>query len=391
VSRPRVLILTKTTALGGAERLLANSLPHLDRDSFDYRLGACDADGPLAGTWSAAGLPFRRLPGAAPLDPRSVLSLRRELVRERIDLVHAHLPLPGVAARLAARGLPTRVVYTEHNTQDAYGATSRELNRATYGWQHAVIAVSARVGESAVACVGAAAVTRTTVIPNGLDLAALDRGASGPVDAPAPPRDPGGLAVLVPATLARRKGQDVALEAFARLAARPGPSPRLWLAGSGPDHSALEARARRLGLGDAACFLGRRSDVFALMRSADVVALPSRFEGHPLALLEAMALGRPVVAATVGGIPEIVRHGRTGLLVPPGSPDAFANAVERLRGDPTLRRRLGEAAARDVRARFDVRATVAATEALYRLCLGRPECGGSRVTVEWHASRSGSR
>jgi glycosyltransferase involved in cell wall biosynthesis len=99
------------------------------------------------------------------------------------------------------------------------------------------------------------------------------------------------------------------------------------------------------------------------------VVLPSRQEGHPLALLEALALGRPVVACAVGGVPEIVVPGRTGLLVPPEDPAALAAALERLRRDPGLRARLGASAARDARARFDVRRSVAAVEALYRRVL----------------------
>ncbi len=378
MSRPRVLVLTKTTALGGAERLLANALAHLDRDAFDYRLAACDEEGPLAAAWRASGLAFRRLPAAGPLDPRNLLALRGLLRGERIDLLHAHLPLPGVAARVAARGLPTRVVYSEHNTQDAYHPASRRLNGATYAWQDAVIAVSAGVGASAAAAWGAWVASRTTVIPNGLDLGSLDRGAAGPVAPPLPAPAPGTLAVLVPATLARRKGQDILLEALALSERRGGPGLVLWLAGDGPDRKALAVRARRLGIAPRVHFLGRRADVFPLMARADAVALASRCEGHPLALLEALALGRPVVATAVGGVAEIVDPGHTGLLVPPESPPALAEALARLARDPHLRARLGQTAARDVRVRFDVRATVAATEAVYRDTLGRGVYAGAR-------------
>jgi len=371
MSRRRVLVLTKTTALGGAERLLMNALPFLDRERFDYRFAAFDADGPLAAACARAGLRLERLPAKAAPGPRAVRALRRRLVEEGIELVHAHLPVPGALARLATRGLPVRVVYTEHNTQEMYRPPSRWLNRATYGWQDAVVAVSEGVGASAARAIGRRARARTQVVPNGIDPSVLDEAAARPPSGPVPAAPPGALRVLVPATLARRKGQDVALAALGRLHEQGrGGDVQLWLAGDGATQGALVRQARRLGVARVVRFLGRRSDVFALYRIADATLLPSRHEGHPLALLEAMALGRPVVATRVGGVPEIVREGYTGLLVPPDDPAALAAALLRLRDQPALRDALGRAAAADVRARFHVRRTVSALEALYRRCLG---------------------
>ncbi|HME73523.1 MAG TPA: glycosyltransferase [Myxococcota bacterium] len=375
MSRPRILVLTKTTALGGAERLLMNALPHLDRERFDYRLAAFDDSGPLALAWREQGLPVETMPAGhkSRPGPRTLLALRRTLTRERIDLVHAHLPVPGALARVATRGLPTRLVYTEHNTLDMYRPATRWLNSATYGWQNAVVAVSERVRESAVRHVGRRALGRSQVIANGIEPDELDRAAAHAPD-PAPPAfSSDAFRVLVPATLERRKGQDILIEAVAALA-EPGPPSRVppahvWLAGEGVLRGRLEAQARRLGVAERIHFLGQRSDVFALMRCADLVALPSRFEGHPLALLEAMALGKAVAVSAVGGVPETVRDGETGLLVPRGDVRALAHALERLRADRALRMRLGSAAAREVRARYHVRSTVAALEEVYRRCL----------------------
>jgi glycosyltransferase involved in cell wall biosynthesis len=367
-----VLVLAKTTALGGAERLLINTLPYLDRRSFDYRFAALDGGGPLARSCAEAGLSFAALPLRGTLDPRAIWRLRGRLCREQIDLIHAHLPLPGALARLAARGLPTRVVYTEHSTQDVYRRASRWFNAASYGWQDAVVAVSGRVRASAEARVGPRARGRIAVVPNGVDLAAMER-AAAPAPRPLPPRIPGGLALLVPANLTPVKGHDVLLRSLNRLGEGAGRPFDVWLAGDGGSRAALESRARRTPVHGRVHFLGRRDDIFALMRAADLVVLPSRREGHPLALLEALALGRPAVACTTGGIPEIVTHGRTGWLVPPEDPAALAAALVRLASDPDLRRRLGEEAARDARHRFDVRRTVAQIEAVYRRTLSEGE------------------
>jgi glycosyltransferase involved in cell wall biosynthesis len=373
--RRRILILTRTTALGGAERLLANALPYLDRARFDYRLAALDDGGPLARACHAAELPFQVLPRSSPLDPRNALALRRLLAREHIDLVHAHLPLTGALARAASRGLGVRVVYTEHNVQSRYRAPSRWLNAATYGWQERVVAVSEGVRASAEAGIGRAARERLVVIPNGVDFERLDHEAAERPGPGLPRRPRGALVVLVPATLAWRKGQDVLLSALERLRDGSHPPIEAWLAGDGPDGPALAARVAAGPLAGSVHLLGRREDVFALMRVADVVALPSRHEGHPLALLEALALARPVVATRVGGVPEIVTDGVSGFLVPPEDPTALARALACLRRDPALRRRFGEAGARDARRRFDVRRTVAALEDVYASCL-RPKPRG---------------
>ena len=104
VSKPRILVATKTTAMGGAERQLMNALPYLDRARFDYRFAACDDDGPLAASIRSAGLPLERLPEPGVLHLRNAVALRRLLRRQRIDLVHAHLPLVGALVRVAAAG-----------------------------------------------------------------------------------------------------------------------------------------------------------------------------------------------------------------------------------------------------------------------------------------------
>jgi glycosyltransferase involved in cell wall biosynthesis len=365
MKRPRVLVLTKTTAMGGAERLLMNALPYLDQERFEYRFAALDAHGPLATACRMNGVDFHALPYPSLLDPRNALALRRWLAREQIDLMHAHLPLVGALARVASRGLPTRVVYTEHNTQDCYRAPSRWLNAATYGWQHGVVAVSEEVRRSAESMIGSRAAERIAVVPNGVDFERLDRDTTARPATPLPARPSGAFLILVPATLAWRKGQDVLLDALAWFGERSSPPIVAWLAGDGPERNALLGRIAAARLTKSVHLLGSRPDVFALMRLADAVVLPSRHEGHPLALLEALALGRPAIASAVGGVPEIVAHGRTGLLFPPGDARALAAAIGRLRSDRALRQRLGSAAAEVIRTRFDVRRWVAAIEALY--------------------------
>jgi glycosyltransferase involved in cell wall biosynthesis len=141
--------------------------------------------------------------------------------------------------------------------------------------------------------------------------------------------------VLSVARLEAGKGLDVLLRAAAHL-----PEATFAIAGDGPERVVLEALARALGVDERVRFLGFRNDVEALLAGCDVFVLPSLDEGFPLSVLEAMAACRPVVASDVGGVPEAITHDETGLLVPPGNPDALAAALARLLDDAPTRRRL---------------------------------------------------
>jgi glycosyltransferase involved in cell wall biosynthesis len=148
---------------------------------------------------------------------------------------------------------------------------------------------------------------------------------------------PDEIVVLALGALVRRKGYDLLLEALRRIQRRP----LVWIAGEGPERAALE---RQIGeLGGRARLLGRREDVPDLLGAVDIVALPSRAEGLGVAALEAMAAGRALVAARVGGLAELVADGRTGLVVPPEDPAALAGALKHLAEDADLRARLGAA------------------------------------------------
>lgn len=145
--------------------------------------------------------------------------------------------------------------------------------------------------------------------------------------------------------LGRQKAVETALEAIARV---EGVS--LLLAGDGPERALLERRAAELGLGARARFLGPkpREQVLALFRAADATLLPSTWENFPHTVVESLAVGTPVIATRVGGVPEVVEDGVNGLLVPAGDADALASAIRRLLGEPGLRERLAAAAAPSV-------------------------------------------
>jgi glycosyltransferase involved in cell wall biosynthesis len=170
---------------------------------------------------------------------------------------------------------------------------------------------------------------------------------------------------IIVARVDRMKGHECLLRALGRLR-DAGLRLTLLVAGDGPERSNLETVAGQLRLGpEWVRFLGFRSDVSDLLCAADFFVLPSFTEGLPLSVLEAMAHRLPVVATPVGGIPEIVADGESGLLVPVNEPEALANAIARLAQDPSLRYALGEAGFRAARDRFSFDAMARQYEALY--------------------------
>jgi glycosyltransferase involved in cell wall biosynthesis len=160
------------------------------------------------------------------------------------------------------------------------------------------------------------------------------------------------------------KGVNHALRAFA-LVHRRSPGVRLEVAGSGPDAEALAAEARALGIASQVRFLGWRRDLPNLFDRWSVLLQPSLYEGFGLSVLEAMGSGLPVVASRVGGIPEMVTHGSTGLLIPPADEVAMAEAIELLLADPKLRRSMGDAARNHVRTSFSEARFVKSVNDLY--------------------------
>ncbi len=157
--------------------------------------------------------------------------------------------------------------------------------------------------------------------------------------------DLAGLVLAFAGRLSFHKALEVALEAVARVG-----GVTLALAGEGPERERLEATALELGLGTRVRFLGgtSREGVLRLFRAADAAILSSEFENFPHTVVEALAVGTPVIATAVGGVPEVVRDGENGLLVPPGDPDALAAAIRRFFSDDDLRRQLAETAAGSV-------------------------------------------
>ena len=361
-----VLMLTKGLGRGGTERLLADTVRHVDRSRFRvevaYLLPWKDA---LCDEIRAADVPVHCLDAPRPTSVAWLPRLRRIVRDHGIDVVHTHMPLPAAAARVALPGRRPVFVHTEHNMWDRYRRPTRWINRVTYRRNAAVIAVSDRVAGSIRSRVP------VEVVVHGIDA---DRARHGSVARESARRalglDAHQPVVGTVGNFTAKKDQVTLLRAAARLR-QEVPDLRLVLIGSGPLEGELRSLADALGIAASTFFAGSRPDVGALLPAFDVFALSSRFEGLPIALLEAMASRLPCVATSVGGIPEVVTDGDDGMLVQPGDPDALATAIGKLLADDVLRSTVGDRAL--VRARdFRVDRAVRRIEAVY-----------ARATAPW--------
>ncbi|MFD8232586.1 glycosyltransferase [Streptomyces sp. NPDC059696] len=364
---PRVLHVTQPVD-GGVARVVTD-LAAAQLAAGLHVTVACP-DSPLSARLVALGADVR--PWAATRSPGpSLVGEARRLARVVRDvrpvLVHAHSAKAGLAGRLAVRGrIPT--VFQPHAWSfEAVGGVTAALAR---GWERRGARWAARVVcvSEAERRLGAEAGVRGrwSVVPNGIDVERFRPGDADAVRAGLlPDGDRGGPLVVCVGRLCRQKGQDVLLSAWESVVRRV-PGARLVLVGDGPEHARLRALAPGSVL-----FAGDVGDVVPWYRAADLVVLPSRWEGMALAPLEAMACGRPVVVTDVGGAreslpPDLVPH----CLVPADAPAALAAAVAGLLLDPPLRTGLGERGRRHVLSTHDVRRTAQAVADVYRELLG---------------------
>ncbi|MCA9736431.1 MAG: glycosyltransferase [Gemmatimonadota bacterium] len=359
----------------GTELNAVRTAEHLDRSRFDLRVVALSERGTLQARYRAAGIPIETFTLGSLVKPppvRQARALAAYLRRERIQIFHAQGIYENVFGVPVARwaGVPTVLAsrrWFKTPTQDRLGT----LNRLSYRLAHGVLANSRTVGRI-VAEEDRVPGDRIHVIPNFLEDEALAPPPSGWIaDRKAELALPGNA--LVVGSVARlRPEKDLAMmiTAFAQVG-RQWPDAYLVLVGDGPEEQSLRALVERLDLGARVRFAGRRASRPSMHAVFDVSLLSSASEGFPNTLLEAMAMGRPVVTTAVGGAPDAIEHDANGFLVPAGDADGFAQAMSRLLADAGLRARMGAEGRRRAEA-YTVPRTVGALEQLYdRMLEGR--------------------
>lgn len=335
--------------VGGAQSYVAALLPALT-GRFDVAVAAY-GPGPLREAAAASGvrfIPLRHL--RRPISPwrdlAGLVELVRLLRRERPDIVHTNSSKAGILGRFAGvlAGVPIRIftvhgwAFTAHSglAALAYRWADRAVEPAT-----AVTICVSETDRTAGLAAGTCRADRTVVIPNAVDVKGATRA------------EPVRARPLIVAVGRLKAPKDFTTLVLA-LGALPAGSFEAVIVGEGPDRPGVEEQLRALGLGNQVRLAGERRDVAALLADADLFVLSSRSEGLPVSVLEAMAAGLPVVASRVGGVPELVSDGETGVLVEPGNARELAAALKRVVADPALRQRLGAAGRARAERAFDL-------------------------------------
>jgi len=354
--------------VGGTQAHLLRVVSRLDRRRFEPMVCALSPRGALRATVEAKGVPVfdgglrGTLLGASGL--RVLWRLARLFRRERVDVAHAYLFHPNVLAPVAARLARVPAVVVSKRSLDRY---PRAATRWACQLGNALadrIAVNADAVARFVREEEGCPARKMVLIPNGVGEDVLgargDRGRARELVG----EPPGGLVVGTVSRLAWKKGIEYLLDAVPRVLDSV-PAVHFVIVGDGPLMAQLEARARGLGVDAQVRFLGARHDVLELLPAFDLFVLPSVVEGMSNALLEAMAVGLPVVATDVGGNSEVVVDGESGLLVPAADAPALAAAVVKLLQSPELASEMAQAGRRRVAERYPESAMVRRLEDLY--------------------------
>jgi colanic acid/amylovoran biosynthesis glycosyltransferase len=358
----RILFLIDELDVGGTEQQILELVKRLDRRRYQPVV-CCFRPGRVSREIEAAGVRVISLPKRGKIDPLLVAKLVRIMRRERIGLVQTYLFTANTWGRLAARlaGIPI-IVTSERNVDMWEERYKQRLGVWLDRWTQRTIGNSEAVGDY-LASKGIAR-DKIRVIYNGVDTQRFEEPATPQAtreELGIPPHHAvvGHLARLEP-----QKDPHTFLHAAATVAEQ-APNVSFLVVGGGSLQEDLEREARTIGLGERMVFTGPRRDVPRMLAACDLSVLSSVKEGMSNTVMESMAAGKPMVATRVGGNPELIEDGVTGILVPPRDPAALAAGIQRILDDPDLSKSMGQKARARMAERFSVDAMVAATEGLY--------------------------
>ena len=363
----RVALVVPNLQDGGLQRVVKDLALSLERRRFTPAVFCMRALGPYADDLRAAGVPvwncvepkvrIRGLPGR----------LLARLAEYRPSIIHAHSGtwLPAAVVKTVLRY--PRLMFTDHGRYPPEPRLQAIIERWCYGRTDRSVGVSSAAASYVQEFLGLR--QPLTVIPNGVDLAGYRQNRE---EARARLRTAWGvgtddvLAISI-GRLVPVKNHGGLLRALAR-ALPDAPKLRLAILGAGELEAELREEARALELTEHVHFLGYRADIPECLHAADLFVMPSTTEGLPIALLEAMAAGVPVLATRVGGIPEVLGAPPAGCLIAPGDPEELTRALARLAADPPLRERLSELGLERVQ-RFSLQACAARYHDMYETLL----------------------
>ena len=359
------MLLTIGLTVGGTEGQLLELASRFDSRRFNVLVCGLKGEGHVARAMRERGVRVVTLNGRGAWDVRVLFRLFQLTRQERPEILHAFLGFANLAASLIGRLLGVPVVIWSYRDVEVWKTKAHWLvDRLAVRWADAITCCSDAVRQFVLARMNGQA-PKFSTIHNGVDLETFNR-PRATSRAELNLREGGFVIGTVSRLDEPKKGLAVMLRALANLAGRDGlPSWQWLLVGDGPARDRLRSLASELGLPGQVLFAGMRDDVASVLPMMDIFVCPSLYEGFGIAIVEAMAAGRPVVASAVGGIPEIVVHEDTGFLVPPGDAAALAGALATLLTHPGQARAMGARGQARVRERFSIETAVQQHQQLY--------------------------
>jgi glycosyltransferase involved in cell wall biosynthesis len=392
--RTKVLSLTSKLYFGGHEHRLLSLAQHIDRGRFEHCVATLTRDpedardqGAMRPQFAAAGIPVEDLGmpqetvgkggGAAVCRSafgvgRGISRLAAYLRRRKIEVVEAHHTTAMFVSVLAAKLAGVRSIVTAYHTRSWERAWMQWPGKLTLRWADAVVTDSRARGDEIAAWSGLPP-SKITVIPNGIEPPGAARPSPEVRAALGLPADPSIKVIGQVSGMVPSKGHDVLLEAAARILRR-NPRVAFLFVGYARGHEEyvrqLRQRVEQLGLAGRVCIGGYPGPIGDVWNVIDLHVHASRFDSLPNAIIEGMSLGKPAVVTSVGGIPEVVTHGETGLIVPPGDIDGLEGAILRLLDSPAEAARLGAGARRRYEERLRPERMTADMEQLFARLAG---------------------
>ena len=370
--KPRILMFIHSMDLGGSETQCVEVACHLAHEGYSVTVGCLSTGGPLEAKVLDAGLKLAVFPvPRSLLRPNAFMQMLRLVAfirKESFTVVQTNDLYSNLFAVPAAWLARVPVIISSRRDLSRwwwYTPARRKILRRVQQLSTRILVNSEAVRQELLTRDGFAP-DKIQVVYNGIEATRFLQAA--------PPREhvlPGvsanqKLIIMVANMHIAVKGHSDLIEA-ARIVRETCPETRFLLAGDGEMRTFFEDQVRAAGLEEMFLFLGHRTDIPALLACCDIGVLASRSEGLPNAVLEYMAAGLPVVATTVGGVPEIIENESNGLLVPPENPDALSAAILRLLKDEEMRHRLGQAGRENVLARFNFTSVMASLRQLYKI------------------------
>jgi len=378
VKKKSVLHIVEELRIGGLEKIIYDLATKMNTEKYTVTVWCIARGGEIAEELIRAGIDVRILGINSYYNPFNIIRMAKFIGKHNPDILHSHTYFSNTIGRIAGRLANVPVIITHvHNTYFNYSIKNLLIERVLSFFTDKIICCSKAVRDFVLKH-EKIKIQKTVVIHNGINLRKFHEGFNGVSlrksfkisdDAPV---------IITVASLTEKKGHKFLLKAITSIKKRYR-NIKVLIVGDGPLEHELKKIARDYNLRNSVIFAGQRNDIPELLKISDIFVLPSLQEGFPLAVIEAMSTGLPVVATSVGGVPEVIEHGETGLLIPLGNPEALSDAIMILLKDEKIGKEIGRQGQKVISENFVSDKMVAEIDQLYSACIMKKEKNSNKV------------